>query len=85
MDCAEDLSWIVFFYQGSAAAAGQAYSGAIIASATGEWPENKESYMPRIEKCLDECGIKIWEFFEVDNCNCEGAPLELSDEIVMKS
>lgn len=64
-DVDEDMQWILFHYSGAAAAAGQSYSGAILASATGYWPAGKEGYINRIQAALDRAGIKPWELFMV--------------------
>lgn len=74
-DVAEDLSWILFFYSGAAAAAGQSYSGAILASASGDWPPGKEAYIGRVHKALDRAGIKPWELFMVRHGHNADAPL----------
>ena len=39
VDCTDDLSWALFFYAGAASVAGQAYTGAVLATPDGEWPE----------------------------------------------
>lgn len=65
MDCADDMEWAVFAYWGAAAAAGQAYAGAVFCSHDGMWPAKEHT--PRIAAALDLCGIKMWELFEVDN------------------
>lgn len=78
IDAAEDMSWVLFYYSGAAAAAGQSYTGAILASPTGEWPAGpEESYKPRILAALDRAGIKEWELFKVNHGSSEGAPLEI--------
>jgi len=78
IDAAEDMSWVLFYYSGAAAAAGQSYTGAILASPTGEWPSGpEESYKPRILAALDRAGIKEWELFKVNHDGSEGAPLEI--------
>lgn len=64
-DVDEGMQWILFHYSGAAAAAGQSYSGAILASATGDWPAGKEGYIDRIHAALDRAGIKPWELFMV--------------------
>ncbi|CAM9746847.1 unnamed protein product [Ectocarpus sp. 8 AP-2014] len=77
IDVSDDLSWGVFYYAGAATAAGQSYTGSLLVSRDGDWPEEKE--MERVEKAFDACGIKLWELFPVDNTNDEGAPLGLPD------
>lgn len=53
----------VFYYAGAATAAGQSYTGALLVSRDGSWPE--EGHMGRVEKAFDTCGIKLWELCEV--------------------
>ena len=36
--CEDDLSWALFYYAGAASAAGQVYTGAILATVDGAWP-----------------------------------------------
>ena len=38
VDVPDDLSWALFAYSGAAAAAGQAYTGAVLCTADGQWP-----------------------------------------------
>lgn len=54
----------MFYYAGAATAAGQSYTGALLVSRDGGWPDDGE--MPRVEKAFDTCGIKLWELFEVN-------------------
>ncbi|CAM9342803.1 unnamed protein product [Ascophyllum nodosum] len=75
IDVPDDLSWGVFYYAGAAAAAGQSYTGALLVTRDGSWPGEGE--IDRIRQALDTCGIKLWELFEVDNSNDDGAPLGL--------
>ncbi|CAM9501428.1 unnamed protein product [Hapterophycus canaliculatus] len=77
IDVPDDLSWGVFYYAGAATAAGQSYTGALLVSRDGSWPEDKD--MARVEKAFDSCGIKLWELFPVDNTNDKGAPLGLPE------
>jgi len=74
LDCADDLSWAVFYYTGAAAAAGSSYSGALVVTKDGSWPlmsENGDSESAltaaRISKAVGIGGIKMWELFEVTN------------------
>lgn len=53
----------VFYYAGAATAAGQSYTGALLVSRDGSWPEEKE--MDRVDKAFGSCGIKLWELFPV--------------------
>ncbi|CAM9486818.1 unnamed protein product [Choristocarpus tenellus] len=78
MDVAEDLSWGVFYYAGAASAAGQSYTGGLLVTPEGSWPA--ESEMGRVEEAFEACGMKMWELFEVDNSDTNGAPLGLSDD-----
>lgn len=43
LDCEEGLDWCVFYYSGAASRAGLSYSGAILASKSGEWPKSQVS------------------------------------------
>jgi hypothetical protein len=70
LDCAEDLSWGVFYYAGAASAAGTNYRGALIVSPDGKWPIMTKEVYERIELALARGGIKMWEMFEVSNSNC---------------
>lgn len=76
IDVADDLSWSCFYYSGAASAAGQAYSGAVFCTPDGDWPE--KHHLPRITQAHELCGIKLWELYQVDNCNCTGAPLGIT-------
>ncbi|KAK2438712.1 non-photochemical quenching [Trifolium repens] len=70
---AEDLSWGLFHYHGAARAAGQSYTGAVLVSPDGAFPNEKEK--TKIVAALDKCEIKEWELYFVDNCSCIDAPL----------
>ncbi|KAJ0601699.1 putative violaxanthin de-epoxidase [Helianthus annuus] len=77
VDVSEDFSWGLFHYSGAARVAGQSYTGAVLVSRDGEYPN--EMQKDRLYSALDRCCIKEWELFEVDNCSCEGAPLGLPE------
>jgi hypothetical protein len=79
VDCAEDLSWLLFYYTGAAAAAGQSYSGAILVTPDGDWPPNRETYEARLEAALDKAGIKFWE---VSSSLSRGEGIESGCEVV---
>ncbi|KAK2384763.1 non-photochemical quenching [Trifolium repens] len=70
---AEDLSWGLFHYHGAARAAGQSYTGAVLVSPDGAFPNERER--TKIVAALDKCEIKEWELYFVDNCSCIDAPL----------
>ena len=88
VDCADDLSWAIFFYTGAAAAAGTSYSGALVVTKDGSWPIMTDSKAlqgsadtgsgtgydtsSRITRAMEQGGIKMWELFEVPNSCCEG-------------
>lgn len=78
VDCTDDLSWALFYYAGAAAAAGQAYSGAVLATPDGNWPSKDQE--ERLCAALDAAGIKLWELYRVDNKSCGGAPLDISSK-----
>jgi hypothetical protein len=55
VDVADDLAWALFAYSGAAAAAGQAYSGAVLCTRDGAWPAAAAA--PRIDAALRLAGI----------------------------
>lgn len=75
VDATDDLTWGLFFYSGAAAAAGQSYTGAVLVTPDGQWPS--QSQHQRLTMALDQCGIKDWELFMVNNMSCEDPPLGL--------
>ena len=77
VDVPDDLSWGLFHYNGAARAAGQSYSGAVLVSPDGAYPNEKESR--RLLSALEECGIKEWEMFTVNNSSCRDPPLGIPD------
>ncbi|KAK9077686.1 hypothetical protein SSX86_006023 [Deinandra increscens subsp. villosa] len=77
VDVSEDFSWGLFHYTGAARVAGQSYTGAVLVSPNGEYPNEKEK--ERLVSALDRCCIKEWELFDVDNCSCEDPPLGLPE------
>lgn len=76
VDCDEGLDWCIFYYRGAASAAGMSYTGAVLASRSGDWPTDAGS-LERIEIGLDKAGIKMWELSTVSNAECDGPPLNL--------
>lgn len=77
VECADDLSWGIFYYTGAAAAAGTSYSGALLVTKDGSWPVMTNTpeginTSSRITTAMAEGGIKMWELFEVPNGCCEG-------------
>jgi hypothetical protein len=79
LDCADDLTWAVFYYSGAAAAAGTSYTGALVITPDGKWPDmtkvgsgSSETIGDRIEKALKRAEIEMWELFEVNNESCCG-------------
>ncbi|KAG6773629.1 hypothetical protein POTOM_020921 [Populus tomentosa] len=77
VDVSDDFSWGLFHYNGAARVAGQAYTGAVLVSPDGAYPDEKES--KRLASALEKCGIKEWELFTVDNCSCQDPPLGLPE------
>ncbi|CAH9109713.1 unnamed protein product [Cuscuta europaea] len=78
VDVCEDLSWGLFHYHGAARVAGQTYSGAVLVSPDGVYPDEK--HRQRLISALDRCCIKEWELFMVDNnCSCQDPPLCLPE------
>ncbi|CAH9071180.1 unnamed protein product [Cuscuta epithymum] len=79
VDVCEDLSWGLFHYHGAARVAGQTYSGAVLVSPDGVYPDEKQ-HRQRLIAALDRCCIKEWELFMVDNnCSCQDPPLCLPE------
>ncbi|KAI8465280.1 MAG: hypothetical protein J3K34DRAFT_437601 [Monoraphidium minutum] len=76
LDAADDLSFALFYYTGAASRAGMSYSGAVLGTPDGRYPEQ---HAARIERSLARAGIKGWELSFVDNSACSGAPLSLAD------
>ena len=71
LDADDDLDWAVFYYSGAASAAGTSYTGALIVTRDGSWPEamrdpSSETYQ-RIKSALGRGGIELWEVYEVTN------------------
>jgi len=65
VDCAEDLSWLVFHYAGAASAVGQKYLGGLLCTPDGSLPPESEREV--IWKAFRRCGIEPWELYTVDN------------------
>lgn len=79
VDVPDDLGYALFSYNGAASAAGQSYSGSVLCTRDGAWPDI-EKHGGRLEAALGEAGVRTWELFRVKNDGCEGAPLEIDDE-----
>lgn len=77
VDVADDLGWGLFHYHGAARVAGQSYTGAVLVSQDGMYPN--KSHSERLASALDRCSIKEWELFTVDNCSCQNPPLGLPE------
>ena len=77
LDAADDLSFALFYYTGAASRAGMSYSGAVLATPDGAFPE---AHAARVAAALERAGIKVWELSLVDNSPAAtaGAPLELA-------
>ncbi|KAA0045901.1 violaxanthin de-epoxidase [Cucumis melo var. makuwa] len=78
VDVCDDLSWGLFHYNGAARTAGQSYTGAVLVSRDGKYPENDDQ-KERIVAALEKCGIKEWELFVVDHSSCLDPPLGIPD------
>lgn len=83
IDASEDLNWTLFYYSGAASAAGIAYNGAVLGTPDGLWPSDQAD-IDRIERGLDSCGIKMWELCDIDNSQCDGAPLAVIENSASK-
>nr|XP_029152987.1 uncharacterized protein LOC112791212 isoform X2 [Arachis hypogaea] len=77
VEVADDLSWGLFHYHGAARAAGQSYTGAVLVSPDGAFPNERER--TKVVAALQKCGIKEWELYNVDNCSCIDPPLGIPD------
>ncbi|XP_054805600.1 violaxanthin de-epoxidase, chloroplastic [Prosopis cineraria] len=77
VDVSDDLSWGLFHYHGAARVAGQSYTGAVLVSPDGAYPN--DTARERIVVALEKCGIKEWELFSVDNCSCIDPPLGIPE------
>ncbi|KAK3282519.1 hypothetical protein CYMTET_9743, partial [Cymbomonas tetramitiformis] len=75
VEVAPDMSWALYYYAGVASAAGQAYQGAVFCTPDGQWPPLSE--LEKVKAAHAKCGIELWELYQVDNCDCAGAPLTL--------
>lgn len=74
VDCAEDLSWVVFHYAGAAGAVGQRYIGGLVCTPDGTLPP--ESELEKIWEVLRSAEIEPWELFVVDNNDSSPGALE---------
>jgi len=66
LDCADDLSWAVFYYGGAASAAGTSYTGALVVTKSGKWPVDMikgSETARRIEQALSKGGIRFVSVF----------------------
>ncbi|EXB24802.1 hypothetical protein L484_005181 [Morus notabilis] len=77
VDAPDDLSWGLFHYSGAARVAGQSYTGAVLVSPNGDYPNEVERR--RLVSALERCGIKEWELYTVDNCSCIDPPLGIPE------
>lgn len=79
VDCAEDMSWCILYYEGVASAAGTSYQGSILGTVDGLAPPPEAR--GRVERILEQCDIKPWELTTVDNaCDlCSNAPLSIEE------
>lgn len=77
VDVSDDFSWGLFHYHGAARVAGQSYTGAVLVSPDGVYPD--ETHRQRLFSALDRCDIKEWELFNVDNLSCQNPPLGLPE------
>ncbi|KAL2651149.1 hypothetical protein R1flu_019277 [Riccia fluitans] len=82
---ADDLSWGLFYYSGAAAAAGQSYTGAVLVTPDGAWPDNSQAEV--LNAAFEACGIKLWELYRVVNSPSsehESAPLGLPEDAKLR-
>ncbi|KAK7318526.1 hypothetical protein RJT34_03229 [Clitoria ternatea] len=78
VEVANDLSWGLFHYHGAARAAGQSYTGAVLVTPDGAFP-NDDTERTKIVAALEKCEIKEWELYSVDNCSCIDPPLGIPE------
>jgi hypothetical protein len=74
LDVDEDLGWGAFYYSGAASKAGLSYTGAILTSRDGLWPEGAAA-RARIEAALARAGTLPWELSNVTHDASGGAPM----------
>jgi hypothetical protein len=75
LDVDEDLGWGAFYYSGAASKAGLSYTGAILTSRDGLWPEGTAA-RARIVAALERAGILPWELSNVTHdASAFGAPM----------
>ena len=77
LDVADDLSWAVFYYSGAASAAGTSYSGALICTRDGYWPDLTGPDDPeykRIARALSSSGIAMYELYSVTQSESHATP-----------
>lgn len=77
VDVADDLSWGLFHYSGAARVAGQCYTGAVLVSPDGAYPNDVDR--SRLVSALENSGIKEWELFTVNNSSCLNPPLGIPE------
>lgn len=76
VDVSDDFSWGLFHYHGAARVAGQSYTGAVLVSPDGIYPDDDSG---KLVSALEKCGIKEWELFNVNNLLCQNPPLGLPE------
>lgn len=75
LDCDDvHFHWCLFYYSGAASVAGVSYSGAILATKDGEYPE-QAVMNGRVQAAMQRAGMQLWELSTVDNSACDDAPL----------
>ncbi|KAJ7956930.1 violaxanthin de-epoxidase-related [Quillaja saponaria] len=77
VDVSDDLGWGLFHYSGAARVAGQSYTGAVLVSSDGQYPNDMER--SGVILALEKCGIKEWELYTVDNSSCINPPLGIPE------
>lgn len=77
LDVADDLSWAVFYYSGAASAAGTSYSGALVCTRDGYWPDlagPEDPNYKRISRALASSGITMYELYGVTQSESHASP-----------
>ena len=53
------------------------FAGAVLVTPDGGWPADDQQ--PQLKDALQQCGIKMWELYRVDNSGGAAAPLTVPE------
>jgi hypothetical protein len=59
LDCADDLSWAVFYYSGAASAAGTSYTGSLVVTPDGRRAHHNAASSEAGLDCWLLCGVVL--------------------------